>query len=81
LTSFLLSIILALKLGNSPKAENLFILGQKKKKMLQKNTIYHSTLSTVPTNLKAHILKQNIADPLQSVAYLLFLDMLQLLKM
>ncbi len=49
--------------------------------MLQKNTIYHSTLSTVPTNLKAHILKQNIADPLQSVAYLLFLDMLQLLKM
>lgn len=68
-------------MDNLQRVESRFTLDQKKKKMLQKNTIYHNTLNTLPTLVKSHALKQNVADPLQSVAYLLFLDMLQLLKM
>ena len=73
--------MLVLKLVSLRKAENRFTSDQKKKKMLQKNTIYHTSLSTIPSLVRPHILKQNVADPLQSVAYLLFLDMLQILKM
>lgn len=49
--------------------------------MLQKNTIYHNYLRTLPTSVKPYVLNKNTQDPVQKVAYLVVLDMLQLLKM
>lgn len=49
--------------------------------MLQKNTIYHKILNVAPTPVKKVICQKNIEDPRQKISYLVFLDMLQLLKM
>lgn len=49
--------------------------------MLQKRTTYHLQLNTLPTNIRLPILENYKVDPQQQVAYLVFLDMLQLMKM
>lgn len=49
--------------------------------MLQKNTIYHKTLNVAPTSVKKVICQKNTVDIKQKNSYLIFLDMLQLLKM
>lgn len=64
-----------------PKIVNLFILGLKKKKMLQKNTQYSCLLSTIPLEFSGKVKRINLQPNKQKVAYLVFLDMLQLLKM
>ena len=63
------------------KIANLFISGQKKKKMLQKNTQYSFLLSTLPLNFKNKLKIINMQPNNQKIAHLVFLDMLQLLKM
>lgn len=49
--------------------------------MLQKKTPYHNYLQLVPKNLRKDLLAPTIQDPRLKVAYLVFLDMLHLLKM
>jgi hypothetical protein len=49
--------------------------------MLQKNTQYSFQLKTLPNSLHSLIKVVNSQDLRHSVAYLVFLDMLQLLKM
>lgn len=49
--------------------------------MLQKKTPYHNYLQLVPKNLRKDLLAPTIQDPKLKVAYLVFLDMLHLLKM
>jgi hypothetical protein len=49
--------------------------------MLQKKTTYHNILNTLPVVSKKIILLQTIKDLKHQTAYLVFLDMLQLLKM
>ncbi len=80
LTKILPSIIQVLRLDSLQKIESLTILGQKRK-MLQKKTIYHETLNTLPLNSKIRTCQKNVQDPKHLTAYLVFLDMLQLLKM
>jgi hypothetical protein len=68
-------------LANLQKLESPFILDQKKKKMLQKNTNYHIQLRLIPNIIKEATLQVNIQNPKQKVGQLVFLDMLHLLKM
>lgn len=49
--------------------------------MLQKRTTYHNQLQTLPVDVKFSIKDFLRPDERQKVAYLVFLDMLQLLKM
>lgn len=49
--------------------------------MLQKKTIYHLQLNTLPANIRLPLVENHKIDPQQQVAYLVFLDMLQLMKM
>ena len=49
--------------------------------MLQKRTYYHDGLNLLPPKIKNEVKRVNTCDPRQRVAYLVFLDMLQLLKM
>ena len=49
--------------------------------MLQKSTNYRNQLTLIPNSSKNNILKINTQDERQKVAYLVLLDMLQLLKM
>ena len=51
-----------------------------KKKMLQKNTQYSFLLNTLPITFKSKLKVINTQQNNQKVAYLVFLDMLQLLK-
>lgn len=63
------------------KIVNLFTLGQKKKKMLQKNTQYSFLLSTLPHNFQSKIKSINTQDIKHKVGHLVLLDMLLVLKM
>ena len=72
---------MVIKLVNLQKLESPFILDQKKKKMLQKNTNYHIQLNLIPNIIKEATLQVNIQNPKQKVGQLVFLDMLHLLKM
>ncbi len=68
-------------MANLQKHENLTILDQKKKKMLQKKSNYHTYLNTLPQICKINISRHLVIDSKHKVAYLVLLDMLQLLKM
>lgn len=72
---------MVLSLANLLKHVNLSTLGLKKKKMLQKRTTYHLQLNTLPTNIKSPMVENYKVDFQHQVAYLVFLDMLQLMKM
>lgn len=63
------------------KIESHFISGQKKKKLSQKNTSYQTQLKTLHPSAKTLVKKINLKDTRQEIGYLVFLDMLQLLKM
>lgn len=63
------------------KIGSLSTLDQKKKKMSQKNTTYQHSLRTLPILFKPKLVQINTQDARQKVAYLVFLDMLFLLKM
>lgn len=63
------------------KIGSLSTLDQKKKKMSQKNTTYQHNLKTLPILFKPKLVQINTQDARQKVAYLVFLDMLFLLKM
>lgn len=63
------------------RAENPTIFGLKKKKMLQKKTTYHQQLDTAPAQVKLKMASRMTPEINQGAAYLVFLDMLQLLKM
>lgn len=49
--------------------------------MLQKRTIYQLQLNTLPVNIKVPLVESLKVDTQYQVAYLVFLDMLQLMKM
>lgn len=49
--------------------------------MLQKRTTYHCQLNTLPIASKLKAVESHKVDAKQLVSYLVFLDMLQLLKM
>lgn len=49
--------------------------------MLQKKTIYHWQLNTLPNSVKPSVIAINKVDSNQLIAYIVFLDMLQLMKM
>lgn len=49
--------------------------------MLQKKTIYHTQLNTLPSNIRLPLVESYKVDTQHQVAYLVFLDMLQLMKM
>lgn len=49
--------------------------------MLQKKTPYHSQINTLPTAVKSEISVKMRANNEQTIAYLVFLDMIQLMKM
>lgn len=66
---------------NLQKIENHSTLGQKKKKMLQKKTPYHSQINTLPVAVKSEVFLKMRPNTTQTIAYLVFLDMIQLMKM
>lgn len=72
---------MALNWVSLQKTENPTIFDQKKKKMLQKKTYYHDGLNLLPIKIRNEAKQKLVCDPRQRVAYLVFLDMLQLLKM
>ena len=49
--------------------------------MLQKKTTYHLQLNTLPDNIRMPLIERYKVDSRQQIAYLVFLDMLQLMKM
>ena len=72
---------IGLKLGAFTKNRKPFYFRSKKKKMLQKNTNYTIQLSTIPNNFKSKVENINSINNEHKVAHLVFLDMLELLKM
>lgn len=79
MTRILLNITYLLKLGVLLKHENHVTLDLKKK-LLQKRTTYHNVLNTLPITIKNSTLKKTTQDFKHLVSYLVFIDMLQLLK-
>lgn len=49
--------------------------------MLQKKTHYHNNINLLPLKIRTQVKQNMVSDPRQRIAYLVFLDMLQLLKM